>query len=246
MTNVKKDKLKIFSIFAGISILILAVVEVIKMAADFIAPVIIAKLSGVEYYFGSDVATLISLLDGCLVPICFIAFAVAAAILLFTNKNSVVSLIPMGMLTFVFFQIPLKLVLDTVIAFLMPGAMLSLANLFVSVICLVLSLICAAIFTAIVCIAGCTFLKKRRFILMLILAIFYIVGGIISAVVSGGSAAITFVNLIFTNLPAQNIITKFYASLISPIIVAIMRICLPIPAILATVGMISKPADAAE
>ncbi len=240
---IKKDRSKLFSALAGILLLIFAAIEAIKAVADFFAPMIIAKLSGAYYYFSFDPTTVISIVKNCAAPLCFIVFAVLAAILLFARRNSVAPMIPMGMLTFVFFGQALNLVLGTVINTLLSRLMgvgiYSLVSLAISMGCLLVSLICALILTVVFCVAACTFMKKRRFILMIILTAVFFIGGLIGTGFSGISVVVTFVNLIFTNLPTQYIISSFYNSLISPIVVILLRIGLFIPVGLAALSYIA-------
>ena len=239
----KKDYFKIFSFVAAVMLLLLAVIELIKGVADFIGPNAIAHLSGINTNLQFDLTTITSFINCMLAPSCFSVLAVLTAVFLIVKKDSVAVFAGFGMLTFALVHRPISFLLGTVLntflSRLLNVSIYSMIGTVLSFVYLALSLVCALVLTAVLCVAASTFLKGRRFILGIILAAIFVVGAGVNVIVCVLSAITMFTNLIFTNLPPIYIILNFYSGIISPILLAVMRICLPLPAIFAAVGMIS-------
>lgn len=241
MTSIKKDKLKVFSILAGIAFLLLAAAEAVRAVVKVFVPMLLAILTG-----GFNFANILSNLLTSASSLIFIALAIVAAIIIFVKKNSVASLIPVGLLTYVIFQQIFSFAVNlftSIVVSLLPGAIyvdvaIRLLTLYIP---MVGGLICALIFTVIICVAACTFLKKHRFVLMFIITAVFALG-CIGEVISMFLVVFAFISSILGSVNIVSILDSIWNSFILPVITIGIHGGLVVATALAAVGMISKPA----
>jgi hypothetical protein len=230
---VKKDKLKIFSVLAGILLLLAALIDCGRLVVDVVFPVISGG--------GFSVATLIGIIPNFAKTVCFIAPAIAAAIILFVKKDSVAVFISLGLLSYTFFYAIFgfgSTILFNLLFRFVSIAMSAVGSL-VSIVNLIISVVCAVIVTAIFCIPAATFLKKRRFILAFILAGLFLVGSVAVAAASAVDLIASFGVLDFY-LATPFAVSIIYQRIVSPILYALPRVLLFVPVILAAIGMIGS------
>ena len=240
MTSIKKDKFKVFSILAGIAFLIIAAAEAVRAVAKVVVPFFAVILRGATSWV-SAISNLLSLAS----PLVFIALAIAAAILILVKKNSVASLIPVALLTYVifqqFFSYCLSVISSLIASFFNFGigiqTTFSMITMFASLVC---GLICALIFTVIICVAARTFLKKHRFILMFVITAIFALG-CIGEILSMFLVVFAFISSILADVNVGSIFNSVWNNLILPIITIGVHCGLMVATGLAAVGMMSKP-----
>lgn len=233
MNTAKKDRLKIFSVLAGILLLLAALIDGGRLIADVLIPIITGGTAGV--------VSLISIIPNFAKTVCFIAPAIVAAIILFIKKDSVAVFISLGLLTCTFCYAVLgfgsTIVFNLLFRFV-PIQMSAVGSL-VSIVNLIISVVCAVIVTAIFCIPAATFLKKRRFILAFVLAGLFLLGAAAVVVASAVDLIASFSVLEFY-LATSFAATIIYQKIVSPILYALPRVLLFVPVILAAIGMIGS------
>lgn len=233
MNTVKKDKLKVFSVLAGLLLILAALIDCGRLIADVLIPIITGGTTGG--------VLLISIIPNFAKTLCFVAPAIVAAIILFIKKDSVAVFIALGLLTCTFFYAVLgfgsTIVFNLLFRFV-AIAMSAVVSL-VSIVNLIISVVCAVIVTAIFCIPAATFLKKRRFILAFIMAGLFILGAVAVAAASAVELIASFGVLEFY-LSTAFFVTIIYQKIVSPILYALPRVLLFVPVILAAIGMIGS------
>ena len=234
MNTAKKDKLKIFSVLAGILLLLAALIDGGRLIADVLIPIITGGTAGV--------VSLISIIPNFAKTVCFIAPAIVAAIILFIKKDSVAVFVSLGLLTCTFFYAVLgfgSTIVFNLLSRLVGSMAISMVGSLVSIVGLILSVICAVIVAAIFCIPAATFLKKRRFILAFVLAGLFLLGAAAVAIASVVELIASFGVLEFY-LATSFAATIIYQKIVSPILYALPRVLLFVPVILAAIGMIGS------
>ena len=233
MNTVKKDKLKVFSVLAGLLLILAALIDCGRLIADVLIPIITGGTTGG--------VLLISIIPNFAKTLCFVAPAIVAAIILFIKKDSVAVFIALGLLTCTFFYAVLgfgsTIVFNLLFRF-MAIAMSAVGSL-VSIVNLIISVVCAVIVTAIFCIPAATFLKNRRFILAFIMAGLFILGAVAVAAACAVDLIASFGVLDFY-LATPFAVSIIYQKIVSPILYALPRVLLFIPVILAAIGMIGS------
>lgn len=235
MNTAKKDKLKIFSVLAGILLLLAALIDGGRLIADVVVPIITGGTAGV--------VSLISIIPNFAKTVCFIAPAIVAAIILFIKKDSVAVFISLGLLTCTFCYAVLgfgsTIVFNLLTRLAVSSMAISMVGSLVSIVNLILSVICAVIIAAIFCIPAATFLKKRRFILAFVLAGLFLLGAAAVVIASAVELIASFGVLEFY-LATSFAATIIYQKIVSPVLYALPRVLLFVPVILAAIGMIGS------
>ena len=169
-SNSQKQKRSVFTLLSAAALAVVGVVSACAAACNLVAWIIeslmndyIIQLSGIIYESGELLTTLL-----------FALLAIVSAILVLVDKKGRLVLLPLGMMSFYFIISTVSSVLFVIYDFLQYqlglGAMLRVSFPYV---CLLTSLILAAILTAIFLFAAATFCKKNNKLLLIVLGGIY-------------------------------------------------------------------------
>ena len=221
----KKDALKPCSIIAGALLVLLALWTMLVSPSS----VVVEAFSAWYYGYAAFYVLLNAMFE--IVPVIVSVIAMlAAAIILFVNKNSSAIFIPMGLLTYTASIEIIRAIADPFTEF---GA---------SLISMIISIPIAAVLALIFFFASSTFLKEKKFILM------FIIFGILVLGLLGN--VLTTIMLILLGLGNWAFVFEYYGLItiikayqifIYPMLVFINTVVLGVATLLAAIGMCSQP-----
>ncbi len=232
----KRDKLRIFSILAGIVFILIALAKVVVNGGYVLATV------GYNYYFGYsmwDFTTVTSIISELASPLLFAFLALLAALILFIKKDSAAVFIPVGLLTYTIFSTFISPFIALFFNRLAEGgAFQTVAQLVGLVIFVVLAMIVTVLFF----VAAVTFCKKHRYILMFLLFGAFVVGAFANLIWIALSWMSNYEYYLmmfeyFVGLQTVFIAVKLF---VMPVAGLIINFVLCLAVLLAAMGMISR------
>ena len=239
----KKDKFKIFSIFAGIIFILIAVAKFVFNGGYVLATLWYESLLR---YVAFDLRTILTLVSNLAGPLLFVGLALVAALILFIKKDSAAVFIPVGLLTYTIFGTIVATVTNIVLSRVVGESF----QLIASLVSLSLSVVLAIIVTALLFIAAVTFLKKHRYVLMFILLAAFIIGTLLSlsATILSWGSNVQYYQAVFEYFKGLDLIFIAVRLFVLPVVGLIINCGLCLAVLLAAIGMIGgkKKADIIE
>ena len=233
-----KSKLKIFSVLAGLILLFAGLTELVSGYGYTAISMIVGYM-----YYGMSVSSILSLVTNLLGPTFFALLMIVTAIALMVKRDGAFVFITMGLLTYktlaALMTPVINIIFRTVGIYGGEDAMANTSVVFNTISSIVYFI--GAIAVAVVCfLAATTFLKKKRFVVMLILFVLFLIGALVS---TGWQALVIVSNfrsymIVLEHFTGLETLRLAFTYFIRPIFIATINDTLCLAALFATLGML--------
>ena len=248
MVEIKRDKLKAFSIIGAILFIVYGALVVCKALVE----TGIYWLMGWYYSSGVSFFDLLSYIGLDFVGLSYILLIIVAAVIIFINKNSSAVFVPLGLLTYSVFSVFVGILVGYFVAtFIGPTGEFYIGEFVLKIsynalsqyLTFVISVICALPVTIFLCVSSVTFMKKIKAVLIFLLLGAFAIGLVFGVIIS----VMNVVTILTSNLPqlenfmGLETIVYFYRLCISPFIAHGLKLVFLAGLLLVGIGMCSKP-----